>query len=130
MDLNELKNNPEQIKGLIALLQNLIQDVEPNQNKEVEESQKNTKQKRVGGSPDRPSRHNAFLDMPEKDMHKEDRAVDKILNKHPPVARCRDFEPVKVTCRVCGRSDMVNPSLVYDSRENRYKCNRCSTTSG
>jgi transposase-like protein len=67
--------------------------------------------------------------MFEKNMHKEDVEIDKKLAKHPPSARSREFTPVEVTCRVCGKTEEVNPSLIYDA-PNRYKCNKCSRTPG
>lgn len=128
MDLNELSKNPEQIKVLIDMLQSLLP-----QDKVAEDSASTVQE----SSPMKTRRKNSFtghtnkfLDMPEKDMHKEDSTVDKRLCVSPPVARSRAFTPVKVTCRVCGKTETVNPSIVYDLRENRYKCNTCSTSSG
>jgi transposase-like protein len=62
-------------------------------------------------------------------MHKEDVAIDKKLAKFPPVSRARQFEMVEVKCRVCGRTETVSPSLVFEGLE-RYKCNNCSTSAG
>jgi hypothetical protein len=67
--------------------------------------------------------------MPELNMHKEDVAIDKKLAKFPPVSRARQFEMVDVKCRVCGRTETVSPSLVFEGLE-RYKCNNCSTSAG
>jgi len=66
--------------------------------------------------------------MPEARMHKEDTAIDKKLIVSPPTQRNRSYKPVKARCRVCGRVESVNPSLV-DSAD-RYKCNRCSASAG
>jgi hypothetical protein len=74
-------------------------------------------------------RPNKFSDMPEKNMHKEDIAIDKKLAVHPPVPRARQFASVDVQCRVCGRKETVNPVLLPDSVE-RYKCNKCSSSAG
>lgn len=134
MDLNELSKNPEQIKNLIDILQSLL----PENNTPISTTQQETKEDYQNSSPMRTRKKNSFtgghtnkfLDMPEKDMHKEDTSVDKKLCTSPPVARGRAYTPVKVTCRVCGKTELVNPSIVYDLRENRYKCNTCSTSSG
>lgn len=71
---------------------------------------------------------NKFDTMPEARMHKEDTAIDKKLIVSPPTQRNRSYQPVKARCRVCGRVESVNPSLV-DSAD-RYKCNRCSASAG
>lgn len=72
---------------------------------------------------------NKFDEMMEKNLHKEDLAVDKLLSKYPPTARTREFSPVNVTCRVCGKQESINGSLLTDA-PNRYKCNRCSKEPG
>lgn len=133
MDLNELQKNPEQIQSLINLLQSLLPSNtdKPSDNTDTsttEEYSLPVKQKQ--NRKIIATQENKFLDMPEKDMHRDDVSVDKMLCKHPPVARSREFTPIKVKCRVCGREEIVNPGLVYDLRDNRYKCNRCSTSSG
>jgi len=66
--------------------------------------------------------------MQEMHMCKEDTAIDKKLSKNPPIPRTRHFDTVSVKCRVCGKTENVNPALVYD--KNRYKCNNCSSTQG
>jgi lysyl-tRNA synthetase class I len=66
--------------------------------------------------------------MAEYRMHKDDVLIDKKLNKLPPTQRARNYKPLKVKCRVCGKTENINPSLV-ESIE-RYKCNRCSTSAG
>lgn len=133
MDLDQLGNNPEQVKQLISLLQKLlppeektatVTDTEQTDTADAEfkPSFKSGRKNQYGMD------RNKFLDMPEMNMHKEDTLVDKQLIKHPPVARSRGFEPVRVTCRVCGKTENVNPSLVESS--NRYKCNRCAASAG
>jgi len=112
MDLNELKNNPEQVKGLIQLLSSLLdtEDVP------VQTSSKS-------------KNNNKFTSMPEFSMHKDDSDLDKKLHKNvAPIQRVREYQPVNVRCRICGKTENINPGLVtsYD----RYKCNRCSGTSG
>ena len=54
--------------------------------------------------------------------------IDKKLQVMPPVPRTRTFDPVHVRCRVCGKEEDVNPTLV--SEINRYKCNSCAMTGG
>ena len=72
---------------------------------------------------------NKFLDMPEKDMHKADSAIDKKLSVHPPTPRNRKFAKIDVACRTCGKQEKVNHSIVPEQLD-RYKCNKCSSSSG
>lgn len=134
MDLNELSKNPEQIQTLISLLQSLLPkesgDTEPDDTSEQQFNNPNIKTKNIKTKRKPDPSSNKFLSMPERNMHKEDTAIDKILCQAPPVARGRDFVPVKVKCRVCNKEELVNPSIVYDLRDNRYKCNKCSTSAG
>jgi hypothetical protein len=130
MDLSELQKNPEQIKALISMLQTLLPDTQQEKSTTTKEEKHEEPSIKTRRRNTFTGHTNQFLDMPEKDMHKEDTAIDKKLSKTPPVARGRGYTPVKVTCRVCGRTEMVNPSIVHDLRENRYKCNTCSTSSG
>ena len=149
MDPKELLTNPEQIKSLISLLQQML----PNEavNEEPMVVKKKTKKKPIKTSDTdtsedittnfnskiktknkrsfQSSNINKFEKMSEFNMHKDDREVDKKLAKHPPVARTRDFEPVSVVCRICGKKELVSPSLVYEG-PSRYKCNNCSTQAG
>jgi len=112
----------DDIKQLIAILQKGLTDDE-----EVEEyetpikttSPKQTKKKIT---------NNLFDSMAESRMHKEDVEIDRKLNKLPPTERSRNYRPIQVRCRVCGREESLNPALV-ESIE-RHKCNRCSTSSG
>lgn len=146
MDPKELLNNPEQIKNLISLLQSMLPDTSDqtsttskkskkksvkSQDQENEDSTSkfNTKIKTKNKRSPQPSTINKFEKMSEFSMHKDDREVDKKLAKHPPVARTRDFEPVSVICRICGKKEDVSPALVYEG-PSRYKCNNCSTQAG
>jgi hypothetical protein len=141
MDLNDLTKNPEQIKSLITLLEGLLLSTqqEPNtKDKEVpidaEDCDVSSQNKKIKtrGSAKRPAKDkylNKFDKMSESNMHKDDNIVDKALSKHPPVARMREFEMVDVTCRICGKTETINPALIFDSK-NRYKCNNCSTQAG
>jgi hypothetical protein len=129
MDLNELMKNPEQIKSLIQVLQTLLPQATGDTETENSEEEFSAPIK-TRGSKTRPKQaKNKFTDMPEHNMHKEDVAIDKKLAKFPPVSRARQFEMVDVKCRVCGRTETVSPSLVFEGLE-RYKCNNCSTSAG
>lgn len=139
MEINDiLKNtNTKDIKKLIALLQVLadFNDDEPEEEIISPKPKKSTKakefvQSKVPGRKDKKEQEflNKFLDMPEKNMHKDDADVDKKLNVHPPVARARDFDPIQVVCRVCNKTEMVAPSLVESV--SRYKCNNCAKNPG
>lgn len=140
--------DPEQVKQLISLLQSMLESsstgtpsVESNttDRKKVNVDQEapqstiktRTRRKVSGGKNESANQQskNKFESMSEFGMHKEDAAVDKKLCKAPPVARLRDFEFIDVKCRVCGKTENVAPSLVFDS-PSRYKCNNCSTQSG
>lgn len=146
MDPKELLNNPEQIKNLILLLQSMLPDTTDPvpvtkkkrkkksvklQDQEIEDSSLsfNTKIKTKNKRSPQPSSINKFEKMSEFNMHKDDGEVDKKLAKHPPVARTRDFEPISVVCRICGKKEDVSPALVYEG-PSRYKCNNCSTQAG
>lgn len=124
MDLN--LNNPEQIKQLISVLQNLL----PKDEEAEEEPNPTIKTKSCSSKKSKKKApKNKFLDMPERNMHKSDTAIDKLLNKQPPTPRTREFVPVDVRCRVCGKTEAVNPAMIPDSVD-RYKCNKCAGSAG
>lgn len=142
MEINDiLKNtNTKDLKKLIALLQ-VLADLNDDETEEEEEvvdkksqkkitQSKKTAQSRAPGrkSKKQPEFVNKFLDMPEKNMHKDDAGIDKKLSVHPPVARARDFDPIQVVCRVCNKTEMIPPSLVESA--SRYKCNNCAKNPG
>lgn len=116
----------EDIKQLIAILQKGLGDDLDDDNEEVLEPRppatKNTKQK------SKKKYKNLFEQMSESRMHKDDIEIDKKLSKFPPTQRARNYKPINARCRVCGKNEQVNPSLV-ESIE-RYKCNKCCTSSG
>lgn len=130
-------NNPEQIKQLIQMLQQLL----PQENNITEAKPKKQKaKKRKVDEFDNPniktkspkrvhSNVNKFLEMPERNLHKEDSIIDKKLSKNPPTPRNRQFIPLDVVCRVCGKREQVNPAIIPESAD-RYKCNKCSSTAG
>jgi predicted RNA-binding Zn-ribbon protein involved in translation (DUF1610 family) len=121
----------------VQLLINLLQSLLPNQAEAVhDEEAPNKKQSKIKSknqqSKKRTSKEdgrNKFSSMPEFTMHKEDTSIDRKLSKHPPVSRMREFDPIKVTCRICGKAEIVSPGLVLEGSA-RYKCNNCSTQAG
>ena len=122
--------NNDDIKQLIAILQRgLTNDsdaVESNEPKpKKKKSQSKIVSKKVTQRFEEVS-ENKFLTMPERNLHKEDTQIDKLLNKLPPTPRTRRFKTINVVCRSCGRKEEVSPSLVNDTE--RYKCNNCSTS--
>ena len=107
MDLESLKNDPEQIKALIQVLSSLL----------------STETVKVTNQEDNQTK-NLFDKMMEKNLHKEDIEIDKKLSRYPPTERNRPFEFVEVKCRCCGTTQKVHPNLAFD--KDRYKCNRCT----
>lgn len=117
----------DDIKALIAILQKGLVDEDvveaiPEQEFIQKQISPKTKPKK------KQTTKNLFEQMSEYRMHKDDIAIDKKLNKFPPSQRSRNYKPVKVKCRVCGKEEKISPSLV-ESVE-RYKCNKCSTSAG
>jgi hypothetical protein len=135
MDLNDILKDPKQIQQLIKTLQALVPgDTKDSASEEAEDEPeefnnkmiktKTTKRKRSS------SDTNKFLKMAEKNLHKEDAKIDKLLSVSPPVARMREFEMIDVTCRVCGKKETISPGLLISDSPSRYKCNTCSTSAG
>ena len=114
----------DDIKALIAILQKGLQD----EDDEEEVPTQKTRRKSKSSKPKAKKQSNKFESMPEFQMCKEDLEFDHKVRKPPPSARNRDFDYIKVQCRVCGKKDEVAPALV-ESIE-RYKCNKCSTGAG
>lgn len=131
MDLNELMKNPEQIKNLIQVLQALLPgDGAKDSAPAEEDEQEFSAPLRTKGNKRKVAKFkNKFTDMPERNMHKDDIAIDKKLSKFPPMDRTRNFEMIDVVCRVCGKKETISPSLLFDT-PSRYKCNNCSTSAG
>jgi hypothetical protein len=127
MDLNDLSKNPEQIKNLITLLTALL----PKDDQAIEEDEQDNGSviKSKKARQNKKKFVNKFSTMPEAQMHKEDIAIDKLLQVHPPTARQRPANMIDVRCRVCGKEETVPNSLATESR-GRYKCNACSTNAG
>lgn len=123
----------EDIRQLIAILQKgLSSDSDESEDNIDEQPIKNTKKitkSKADKSSKKSQRPNKFDQMMEKTMHKNDTQIDRLLNVHPPSIRTREFDPVRVQCRVCQKIEEVNPSLILDS-PSRYKCNKCSGAPG
>lgn len=121
--MDNISLNPQQIQQMIQMLQSMLPTQEA-KTETVEDAPVHTQTNNISLNT-----RNKFDDMPERRMHKEDIAIDKKLATQPPVPRARKFTLVKVSCRVCGKKEEVNPVLITDSID-RYKCNRCSGTAG
>lgn len=117
----------EDIKQLIAILQKGLtsDELENSEPMPVKKTRRSTPKTKTAA---KPKSKNKFDSMPEFNMCKEDLEFDRKVRKPIPSARLRDFEPIKVRCRVCGKNEKVAPDLV-ESIE-RYKCNKCSTGAG
>jgi hypothetical protein len=125
--------NPEQIQGMIELLQKMLVSQSPNTGETEQKQNKTSKPRRQTKNKIQPQkknqRENRFDSMLEANMHKEDIAIDKKLITQAATPRIRKFNFVKVSCRACGKSEEVNPSLITDSLD-RYICNKCCTGAG
>lgn len=114
----------EDIMALIAILQKGLTDDEEGLHSEEppprkKKSQKTTKTRMT----------NKFDSMSERNMHKQDSKIDKLLwGETHPTDRGRPSTLIQVRCRVCGKSEQVSSSMI-ESPE-RYKCNKCAATSG
>jgi hypothetical protein len=116
----------DDIKQLIAILQKGLTE-DTSESEPIMPVQK-TRRSNSKNKPSAPKYKNKFESMPEFNMCKEDLEFDRKVKKPAPSARLRDYEPIKVRCRVCGKNEKVAPDLV-ESIE-RYKCNKCSTGAG
>lgn len=131
--------NNDDIKLLISILQKALVTDEQESDTSVEQPKAanakkqaskpiaKTKKKKVANSSS--DHYNKFESMPERNMHKEDSQIDKMLTKYAPTERSREFSLATVTCRVCGRTETINPNLIYDAGS-RYKCNKCAKNPG
>lgn len=117
--------SPNQIKQMIAMLKQML----PEDNKETEEpvQQENPIKNRSSRRPQQTE--NKFDQMMEAHLHKEDIAIDQKLKKFDPTPRVRAFDPINVVCRVCNKTESINPALLQDTVE-RYKCNNCARSAG
>lgn len=114
----------DDIKQLIAILQKGLSEEEPEPKVSSKKNKKSSSTKKTNDK----NKTNLFEKMSEFRMHKDDIEIDKKLNRLPPTERSRQYEPTTVRCRVCGRDELINPSLVEST--DRYKCNKCSTSAG
>jgi len=115
----------EDIMALIAILQKGLTD----DDSELQYEKKAKKPKAKRSAPKTESKPNRFDEMAERSMHKSDSKVDKLLwGDNKPSARRQDSGLVNVKCRVCGKTEQVNGALAEIGE--RYKCNKCATTSG
>lgn len=123
--------SPDQIKQMIAMLQAMLPENDEKQIDSDTKPQKSATIKTV--SPRQVNKTNGFVNkfdgMTEARLHKEDKEIDRVLSVYAPTPRTRSFDPINVTCRVCGKKDMINPSMLSDS-PSRYKCNNCARSPG
>ena len=134
-----MSNKKETIEQIVDLLRSLVEDDEPqeetkptNRKKKTAKKKTTTRKKpttaRTKTAPAKATSSNKFDSMPERNMFRDDVAIDKKLNVQPPSPRTRTFNTIDVSCRSCGKRESVNPALVHDHA--RYKCNTCSQSGG
>lgn len=141
MEINDLLKDKDALKQLIGALQNLVDQTSGDESSADEgsnderENIMNTKtRKKIYSNDRKPGKKNKnfvnrFDDMMERNMHKEDVEIDKLLKKHPKTPRNRKSNMIDVVCRVCGGKETIPSSLLTDTKD-RYKCNTCSTRAG
>ena len=117
----------DDIKQLIAILQRGLTDNTVESDSPTKKAKK-TKKIKTSEVNSKPKRINKFDSMPESKLHKEDVLIDQKLIKSPPTPRRDTFVPIKINCRVCGRTDEVDPAIIEAS--DRYKCNKCALAAG
>jgi hypothetical protein len=118
----------EDIMALIAILQKGLTDDETELLYEEDTSAKTATKKKRSARKTK-SKPNKFDAMSERNMHKSDTEIDKKLwGKNTPSDRGRPSSMISVRCRVCGQNQEVSSALV-ESVE-RYKCNKCASSSG
>lgn len=130
---------PEQIQQMISLLQSMLEVSQSNTSSEDVSHEDDmdkpvhtikTETHKISSKPRKNNDHNNKFDsMMESRMHKEDTKIDKLLCVHEPTPRLREFTPMRVVCRVCGKQETINPMLLTDTAE-RYKCNKCARSAG
>lgn len=126
----------KQLLEMMKMMQSMIENISDEGDEVVEKPK--TRKKKIAKKPKSkiqpkgvivPDRPNLFDEMPERNMHKSDTAIDKKLNQHPPTPRSRKFSTVSVVCRICGKKENMAPSLVPEDIS-RYKCNKCCGSQG
>ena len=116
--------SPNQIKQMIAMLKQMLPEEDATEQQPIQKSSPIQTRDRKPRQTE-----NKFESMMEKNLHKEDIEIDKKLKKYDPTPRIRAFDPLKVVCRVCGKQENINPSLLTDTVD-RYKCNNCARSAG
>ena len=119
--------SPNQIKQMINMLKQMLPEETNDTAPEVEVNKDESPIRTVNKKPKQTT--NKFDEMMEAHLHKADTEIDKKLAKYGPTPRLRKFTPLKVSCRVCGKKEEVNPNVLTDTPE-RYKCNDCSRRAG
>lgn len=119
----------DDIKQLIAILQKGLTNETTDEQPIVQgrKNKNNIKTKKTKVSNDNET--NKFITLGFDRLHKDDIAIDKLLNKNPPTARKRGAKILDVKCRVCGKTEKISASLLHDSPD-RYKCNKCCSSPG
>lgn len=130
---------PEQIQQMISLLQSMLEvsqsstpseDISEHETIDKPVHTIKTESHKIPQKTDQKNKSsNKFDVMMESRMHKEDTKIDKLLCVHEPTPRLREFTPIRVVCRVCGKQETINPMLLTDTAE-RYKCNKCARSAG
>jgi hypothetical protein len=116
VDISKIKNNPKLLAAILELIQNAEADSKPAPKTRGRKPKAQTAK----------GRKNLFDTMPEKNLHKDDTKIDKVLLKGKKPSPRRDtVELITIKCRSCGDKVQVNPDFVFDAK--RYKCNDCSS---
>jgi hypothetical protein len=120
----------EDIKQLILILQKgLEKESEAIETKKINKKRTSSNNRKKKKADSINIEENKFLVMGVHNLHKEDVSIDKVLNKNPPTPRSRSFKYINVKCRICGKSESISPSLLYEAPD-RYKCNKCCLSPG
>lgn len=121
--------NPQQIQQMIELLQNMLPSEEQEASEVVQEEFESPIKTKSSRRPIQGKRQNLFDQMMESKLHKEDVEIDKKLSATAgPTPRNRSSGLVDVHCRVCGKKEQVNATIITD--RDRYKCNKCAVGAG
>ena len=130
----------ETVDQIYKLLISLVEDDSPQEDTQTKKKTRRNTKKKTTKKPEVTTnqlaetsrnsnqRINKFDSMAEKNMFRDDIAIDRKLSVQPPCPRTRSYNTISVACRVCGKTETVNPSLV--SETTRYKCNSCARSGG
>lgn len=119
--------SPKQIKQMINMLKQMLPEENEAATEDAADTTATSPIKTVNKRPKQTE--NKFDAMMEAHLHKADTEIDKKLAKYGPTPRLRKFTPLKVSCRICGKNEEVNPNILTDT-PGRYKCNDCSRSAG